>query len=246
MVYLLLSPTIFEAKELLAWINIRDRWTFRSFEAFSGEVCGKEVVLAISGVGKVNTAHALTILFVRCPVELLVLFGCGGAYRGSGGSIGDVMIATEEVYGDEGVLTEDGWSSMEEIRIPLLKRGDKTCFNSFDLEGKVLEQVRRITEGISEPNIFYGRFLTVSTCSGSLKAGDELYDRFGAICENMEGAAAAHVARIYDLDMIEIRGISNLIEDRVFERWDIQRAVKSCSKVVIEVLGGLGEGKGDR
>jgi len=205
-----------------------------------GKLGGKNVVAAIVGVGKVNTAYALTLLFEAYPeTETVILSGCGGAYSGSGGVIGDVMIATEEIYADEGVLTEEGFLSMEDIGIPLLEKGDKRYFNSFVTEEKVLEQVRSITDRILDPEIIYGRFLTTSTCSGMTVTGSRLYERFGAICENMEGAAAAQIATIYGIDLIEVRGVSNLVEDRVFENWNIRLAVKNCSDVVIAILEGL-------
>ncbi len=240
MTYILLSPTAFEAKEIFSTFHPNEQRSLREIEVLCGEIDGKEVIAAISGVGKVNAAHTITLILEAYPdSELLILYGCGGAYRESGGSIGDVMIATEEIYGDEGVLTGDGWLSMEDIEIPLLKKGGECYFNSFVLEGDLLDRVRLITDEIADPNIIYGRFLTLSTCSGRCDVGEELHQRFDAVCENMEGAAAAHIARIYGVDMIEVRGVSNLVEDRIFENWNLGSAIKNCSKVVREILNSL-------
>ncbi|RLG35467.1 futalosine hydrolase [Methanosarcinales archaeon] len=240
MTYILLSPTIFEVTHLLPKLGVTDRRSLGVLDLHCGKIGKKRVVAAISGVGKVNTAYALTLLFEAYPeTETVILSGCGGAYSGSGGAIGDVMIATEEIYADEGVLIEEEWLSMEDIGIPLLEKGDKHYFNNFVMKEEVLERVRSITDEIHHPEIIYGRFLTISTCSGSSKRGSRLYERFGAICENMEGAAAAHIAAIYDVDLIEVRGVSNLVEDRVFENWDIRAAVKNCSEVVLAILRGL-------
>ena len=51
-------------------------------------------------------------------------------------------------------------------------------------------------------------------CSGLAVRGNELAARFNAICENMEGAAAAQVCTLYEVPFLELRGISNLVEDR--------------------------------
>ncbi|MHC1565328.1 MAG: futalosine hydrolase [Candidatus Syntropharchaeales archaeon] len=240
MTYILLSPSALEAKNIYSGLQSGRRLRLRNIELICGELGGKEVVAAISGVGKVNTAYTLTLLLEAYPTtELVILYGCGGAYLRSGGAVGDVMIATHEIYADEGVLTGNGWLSMEDIGIPLLKKGGEYYFNSFCLEGEVLHQVRSITNEITDQNVIYGKFLTVSTCSGSIELGNELFKRFQSICENMEGAAAAHIAKAYDVAMIEVRGVSNFVEDRVFENWDIESAVENCSKVVIEILNGL-------
>ena len=69
-----------------------------------------------------------------------------------------------------------------------------------------------------------GPFVTVQESSGTTELGNERARRFAAICENMEGAAGAHVCRLFDVPFLEIRGISNMVEDRRTERWEIPRA----------------------
>jgi futalosine hydrolase len=82
-----------------------------------------------------------------------------------------------------------------------------------------------------------GPFLTLSTCTGTSKRVKELEKTFHAICENMEGAAVAHICTLYGIPMVEIRGISNVVEDRDKKKWNIKLASKNCQKVVIEFLG---------
>jgi len=86
-----------------------------------------------------------------------------------------------------------------------------------------------------------GPFVTVSQCSGTRSRGDELYDRFGGLCENMEGAAAAHICAIYAIPFLEIRGISNLVEDRDTSKWRIQDAAQAACDCVSEIAINLDE-----
>ena len=81
-----------------------------------------------------------------------------------------------------------------------------------------------------------GRFVTVSTCSGTRSRGEELQRRFGAICENMEGAAAAQVSMRYGIDCLEVRGISNMVEYRDLSRWDIPLAVEKTQRFLLRLL----------
>ena len=69
-----------------------------------------------------------------------------------------------------------------------------------------------------------GPFVTVSQCSGVQGVGDALHARFNALCESMEGAAAAHICTLYNVPFLELRGISNLVENRQPARWDIPGA----------------------
>ena len=81
-------------------------------ETFGGTVGTSAVLLAVTGMGKVNTAMAITALFERNRPGLLINTGCAGAYPGSGLKLGDLALATAEVYGDEGVMTPTGWESL--------------------------------------------------------------------------------------------------------------------------------------
>ena len=81
-----------------------------------------------------------------------------------------------------------------------------------------------------------GRFITVSTCSGSRQRGEELARRFHGICENMEGAAVAQTCLRYGIDCLEIRGVSNLVDERDMKTWDIPRAVEAAQRFVLKYI----------
>ncbi|RMD60151.1 MAG: futalosine hydrolase, partial [Nitrospirae bacterium] len=87
-----------------------------------GLLKGREVILMDSGIGKSNASHTTTLLCEIGEPDLIINHGIGGAYINSGLKIGDVAIAKAEIYGDEGVLEEDGFHGLEKIGIPILKR----------------------------------------------------------------------------------------------------------------------------
>ena len=208
---------------------------------YSGNIHGKNVVYIISGMGKVNAAHAATILFEKFSPRVLILFGVGGAYPSSGLRVGDIAVAEKELYGDEGVITLEGFQGTHYMGIPLAETGRKKYFNEFvldkELTGKALESLGQPYAGSIAARS--GKFITVSTCTGTRRRARELQRRFGGICENMEGAAAAHICALYGVRMGEIRGISNIVEDRDRTKWDIKLAAENCQKVVMNVLRAL-------
>ena len=81
-----------------------------------------------------------------------------------------------------------------------------------------------------------GRCATVSTCSGTLERGAELAERWNVVAESMEGAAVAQVCLRYAVDCLEIRGISNLVEDRDMKNWDMPRAVEAAQRFVLKYI----------
>ena len=80
-----------------------------------------------------------------------------------------------------------------------------------------------------------GPFLTLSTVTGVRARGDELHRRFGALCESMEGAAAAHVCALHDVPFLEVRGVSNLVEDRNRTTWKIAEAAAAAQAVALRL-----------
>jgi len=202
---------------------------------FGGTVGGTSVILAVTGIGKVNAAAVAMALIDRFAPSLIVNTGCAGAYPGSGLAVGDLALATSEVLGDEGVQTPDGWETLEAIGIPSLVVDGTRYFNEFPLSRLAASRA----EALAVSRGFHlrsGRFVTVSTCSGTAVRGAELRKRFGGLCENMEGAAVAQVALACGVDCLEVRGISNLVEDRDLSRWDIPAAVTNAQRFILAVL----------
>lgn len=193
------------------------------------------VYLAASGIGKVNAAVTATLLADKLRPRLLVNTGCGGAYVGSDLHVGDLAVATAEIYGDEGVLTVDGWHTLEIIGIPAVERKGNRYSNEFPLSMQAVAKAFQFAFSLGLP-VKRGKFVTVSTCSGTSSRGSELYNRFGGICENMEGAAVAHVSLLYDIPFLEVRGISNMVEDRDLSRWDIPRSVEMVQRFLFGCL----------
>jgi len=211
---------------------------------YKGRIGDRQVVYMISGMGKTNAAHAATILIEKFSPDLVILFGAGGAYPSTGLKVGDIVVAGEEIYGDEGVLDKNGFHGTEYIGIPLLKKKARRYFNRFLLErelaAKALKSSNRVTCHLSRVTaVKTGAFVTVSTCTGTGKRARELEKRFGAICENMEGAAVAHICTLYGTPMIEIRGISNIAGQRDKSQWNIKLAGENCREVLMELLRSL-------
>lgn len=193
------------------------------------------VVVAVTGIGKVNTAAAVTTLIQRYEPVLLINTGCCGAYPGSGLAVGDIVVATSETYGDEGIETPDGWRSLEMIGIPALKYGGVSYFNTFPLSQEMIDYAESVAAQMGR-RLCAGPFVTVSACSGTRARGVELARRHGAVCESMEGAAAAHVALSHGIPFLEVRGVSNFVEDRDLSRWDIDGAVAQAQAFIMKFI----------
>ncbi len=196
-----------------------------------GSLDGRPCVLVSCGIGLTNAAHAATVMIERFAPSHLVLFGIGGAYHGSGLGVGDLAVATDEVYADLGVIAPGGFMDLSEMGFPLLSAGRKKYYNALPLDKPLVRKARALGR------IKAGRFLTVSAVSGTLARATELTRLYGgALCENMEGAAVAHVCAIYGVPVLEIRAISNMVEDRDLGEWDKEGASEAVQLAVMELL----------
>jgi len=199
---------------------------------FKGKFLNQNILLMNTGIGKVNAAHAATFILENYPVKCVINSGVGGAYPNSGLKIGDIAIASKEIYGDYGVIAPTGWKDLKEIGIPLLQIGGKRYFNEFPLN-----QAARIPVNSGKGfQIKRGVFVTVSSVTGTHQRAVELEDRFNAICENMEGAAIAHICVIYSIPFFEIRCISNMSGIRDKRRWNLMLASENCQQAVLEII----------
>ena len=226
--FAILSSMPFESEKVIALTKKVRTAKVAGKTVYRGKLSGHDVLLLNSGLGKVNAAHAATCLIENYPVKGVINIGVGGAYPGSGLKIGDVAIASKEIYGDEGVITSKGWDSLKKIGIPLVLDGKKKYFNEFLLNNSLLIKSQLVTKS--------GPFITVSSTTGTRKRAIELEKRFDAICENMEGAAIAQVCTIYKIPMLEIRGISNKVGERDKRKWDLGLASENCQKLLLKLL----------
>ena len=234
--------------------QLKKKYVMGGKPVHQGVLHGKEAVYITSGMGKTNAAHAATILLEKFSPKILVLLGVGGAYPSTGLTIGDVVVAEKEIYGDEGVMVKNTFHGTDFIGIPLLRKERKKYFNEFRLDKILVKKAVSAIKPVSFAHppvpplprggeggvkVKSGTFVTVSTCTGTEKKALELGKRFGALCENMEGASVAHVCAIYDTPMIELRGISNIVSDRDKDKWHIRLAAANCQEAVMELLKNL-------
>ena len=234
----LITATAFEQGELVAGLHEAVRQVVAGKVWHSGRLRDRPVRLLETGLGAVNTAHALTCLLQAEEPDLVLQVGVGGAYLEAELALRDVVLATEEVYGDLGVRTREGWQGGELIGIPVLA-ADEEIYNRFPLDPGLVRQAGQVLAAAGQAAAGAGPFVTVQECSGTEELGRQRAALFRAICENMEGAAAAHICRLYQVPFVEVRAISNQVEDRRKESWDLPGAVARVQRAAGHLVEGL-------
>jgi len=185
----------------------------------------------VTGVGPMETAYVLTSRLAHGADDLqgVIHFGIAGAYLypdDSGAEMLDICLADEEILGDLGICHQD---RIEPFAAPELGIKDH-----FPLDRQLLD---RATEFLKQQKVAYkkGRFITVNSASGTRERGNMLVNQFQGLCENMEGAAVARVCAAFNLPCLELRCISNFVEDRDSGRWELKKACRRAGKIAAMV-----------
>jgi futalosine hydrolase len=225
---LLVSATVFEIRPLLERISFieqrSDQWSVYRFKNL-------EIDLLVPGIGMVQTAFALGRQFSEHRYDLAVNAGIAGTFNESL-AVGSVVNVVEDCVAELGA--EDGEKFLTVFDLGLTDpdvkpyRGGKLV-NEFpgpdiirNLNGVgTLQQVTAITS---------------NTVRGNRDSIARIRRMAPADIESMEGAAFFHACLMENIPFLQIRSISNMIEQRDRSRWNLELSLKNLNKVLWEIV----------
>ncbi|MBT6808807.1 MAG: futalosine hydrolase [Flavobacteriales bacterium] len=165
----------------------------------------------ITGVGMVNTAINLTKELVENEYDIVVNIGVSGSFS-SDILIGDVVEVVEDSFSEIGFENGVSFSEFSELNV-------KTSYEITG--GTTLRKVKSIT---------------VNTVHGNEKSIDEIVKTLNPDIESMEGAAVFQVCKKFKIPCVQIRSISNKVEIRNKENWNLELAISNLNKEVEKII----------
>lgn len=220
---------IVELKELM--VNIKER-KISNLTFFEGELCGKEVVLTESGIGKVNAALSTTLLINEYKTEKIIFTGVAGAVNPEV-NVTDIVIGTDLVESDMDVTAGGNYKLGE---IPRMKNSYfKPDSYLFDLAKSAAIKL------FGEKKVFLGRIISRDEFVASEEKVKKLNEIFSADCVEMEGAAVAHVCEVLNIPFVVIRSISDKADNEAGMTFDefVKIAAKNSKLIVEEILNSM-------
>lgn len=188
-------------------------------EILRGSIAGRHVVLAESGIGKVNAAFAATVLVERYGCDRLLLSGVAGALDPAL-AIGDVVVGTRVVQYDYGRVTDDGPVAYQPGGMPFPGGSDRVGWTlrhdllahvHAALESEPLPGIRARTADVAHvPTVHFGTIATGDVFVASERAREDLRGRFSALAADMESGAMVQVAERYGAAWLVVRAVSDL------------------------------------
>ena len=203
-------------------MNIEETVDYASMRFCKGTLCGKNVVIVRSGIGKVNAAICAQVLVDRFNVDILINTGIAGALDAAIDS-GDMVISTDLVEHDmDATIFGD----------PLGQVPRMDTF-SFPAAASLIEKAVAANEE-ANPDIktFTGRIVSGDQFVSAAEVKEKLVKNFGGKCTEMEGAAIAHAAYLNKISCVIIRAISDkaansaTMDYPTFEKKAIEHSVR--------------------
>ena len=168
----------------------------------------------VTGVGMVNATFSLTKRLSKKSYDLVINIGVAGSFN-SAIKIGDVVEVIEDNFSEIGFEDGNSFSEFTNFRIE----------NSFKVNEKT--------------NLKKAKGITVNTVHGNEKTITEIISRLNPDVESMEGAACFMVCEQFEIPCIQIRSISNKVEKRNTENWNLDLAISNLNTEVEKIIDSL-------
>jgi len=173
--------------------------------------------ILISGVGMTATAFALG-RYSSNNYQLVVNLGIAGCYDRSV-PLGTLLQITTDQFSELGAEDKD-----EFIPIETLGFGKSTYKAVNTVQNESLRGLRKV-HGI-----------TVNKVHGNKQSIQTVVARLHPVTESMEGAAVFYACEHTSTDCLQVRSISNYVEERNRDSWKIGLAIKNLNDWAIEFL----------
>ncbi len=215
---LLVSATDFEILPLIDYL--KNNFENKSSVFLSDQL---EIHLLISGVGMVPTTFALASFLASQDIDIAFNFGIAGAFNRAF-KIGDVFQVSSDCFADMGVETAAG-EFQDLFQLQLIDENEPPFVH------------KKLYSPASNADFLpKASSLTVNKVSGTEKNIAGLEGQYPVDLETMEGAAFYYCCNMHQVEALQIRAVSNYVEPRNKNNWDIPLAIETLNKVAIEML----------
>lgn len=179
------------------------------------------------GVGMVSTAFSLGTVLAQQDYQLAIQLGIGGALDPELKK-GESVEIISECFADVGAATaEGGFLNLAQLGLQEQESG------IFSPDGQIINpDANSLSTGLKKCHA-----ISVNTVNGYLPQIAQVRQRHpDAQVESMEGAAFFFACRHKGIRFTQIRSISNYVEARNRNNWDVPLAIEQLNTVAIRLL----------
>ena len=183
---------------------------------------GPRIDVLITCAGMVPTAFALGRHFAQNKYDLVINLGIAGSFDRSI-EPGFVVEVTDDTFAETGAEDDEQFIPMN-----VLGFGEVTYKPTTTLD-----------EVESNFYLKKARAITVNTVHGNDASIKKVQDRLNPQLESMEGAAFFYACQQVNVRCIQIRAVSNYVEKRNRDSWQIGLAIKNLNTFAIDLIDAI-------
>ena len=219
-----------EIERLLGEMGDVETLNFGNFTAYRGRLAGKTVILALSGIGKVNAA-VTTAWIVRdfAPDCVINTGSAGGLAKGL--KVGDVVVGERVAHHDVDV-TAFGYKRGQVPQLPEIYESDRALVAKAEAAAQAFEGAA-VVRGLV---VSGDQFVHSSEGVNAIRAD------FPEVCAvEMEAAAIAQSCHQLRVPFVIIRAVSDAADEKADVSFDefLKTAAESSAKMVRKIVESL-------
>jgi futalosine hydrolase len=190
-------------------------------------LAGFEMSSLVAGVGSVSTSWEMQKwIFSNYKPDLAINIGIAGSYRDDI-TIGDVVMPLTDCFADAGIEDGNNFLTLSEAG---LAHGSEFPYRGgvIHADQYYIQLLKEIVKPVTA--------ITVNTSTGSEATRNKLAGKFNPDIETMEGATFFYICSREKIPFLALRGVSNRVEVRNKDKWDINLALSSLGEKLDEVV----------
>jgi len=212
---LIASATLTEIEPLLDKVEIQQNYNNAILEARHSNMT---ITFFISGVGMSAMSYCMGKA-LNDSYDLAFNIGIAGSFSKKH-ELGQVLNVTHDIFSELGAEDGDKFLTLKNLNLP----GTSDINNNSVIKNFVIEQLPKVNG------------ITVNTAHGNEQSIKKTIQRLNPDVESMEGAAFMYACKRESLPFVQIRSISNYVDRRNKENWNIPLALENLSSTMIKVF----------
>lgn len=188
----------------------------------------KEIDVLVTGIGIASTAYQLGKILATNKYDFAFNFGIAGAFDKSL-SIGDVVNVEADIISELGAENGQSFLNLEELNMGKSSI-EKTIWkvkNDSTICNVALQKLPKV------------KGITVNTVHGNIDSINKVKQLFHPDIESMEGAVFLHICNAEKIKCAQIRSVSNYVEERNTENWNIRLAIETLNETALRIINTL-------
>jgi len=173
----------------------------------------------ITGAGMVPTAFALARHLPHNVYNLVINLGIAGSFDRKI-TLGDLVEITEDTFAELGAEDDTHFISIEKL----------------GFGASIFRPTSSLAHFTQKIAIAKAKAITVNKVHGNESSIADTVERLNPQLESMEGAAFFYACHELKVPCIQIRAVSNYVEKRNRDNWQIGLAVKNLNNFALELI----------